>query len=254
MQTFVGGGNAILLLLTVLFLSFLGLVGFVAWRKRKTSVLRIAQTAGVLVMIVYCGLLTTAALSSKDRILVSGEIKWFCGFYLDCHLGVSVARVESSKTLPTSQGPVTANGIFIIVTLEFHNSAKNPALAMTVYQPRAAVVDSRGARFERNREAEEAVARDGQHASPLKNHFSVPHKPVFATLVFDVPTDADAPRLSVEEGFVVDRAIELVLVNDDNSFLHKQEYLALTPEAATQPSSYLRNGTRTLPRARLASR
>lgn len=254
MQVFVGGGNAIFLLLTVLFTGLLALVALLAWKRKNESVFRTAAGVGVVVLGVYGALLITAALASKERVLGLGEIKWFCGFYLDCHLGVSVAKVESAKSLARSSGPVVAKGVFKIVTVELHNSAKNSTLAMTLYHPLAVVVDARSVRYERSLEAERAIAQNGSFAAPLKEQTSITHTPSFATLVFDVPPDAPNPRLSIDEGFIVDRIIELVLVNDDNSVLHEPTFLALGESKAIPSTSYLRIRSRYIPRVRLASR
>jgi hypothetical protein len=45
------------------------------------------------------------------------------------------------------------------------------------------------------------------------------------TLFFDLPRDADAPRLLVSEG--VPEA--LLLIDNEKSFLHRQTYFALAP-------------------------
>ncbi len=253
MQVFVGGGNAIFLLLTVLFVGFLGLVGLFAWRNKNRSMMRAATGVAVVVLGVYGALLVTAAIASRERVLDQGEVKWFCGFYLDCHLGVSVARVESVKTLTGTTGPVTAKGIFRIVTLRFYNNARNPSLDMTLYDPRAELVDSRGARYNRSAEAETAVAQLGSFAPPASEQLSVSHNPLLATVVFDVPPDVINPSLSIEEGFIIDRVIDLVLVNDDNSIFHQPTLLALGA-SYPHPTSFLENLESILPRARLASR
>lgn len=254
MQVFVGGGNAIFLLLTVLFAGFLALVALVAWRRKNQSVLRAATGVGVVVLGVYGAMLLSAAIASRERILAAGEVKWFCGFYLDCHLGVSVSKVQSARDLPHSSGSIVARGVFKIVTVELHNSAKNPGLDMTLYRPRAVVVDVKGSRYTRSVQAEQAIARSSSFAAPLKEVVSVGHAPLFATMVFDVPADAENTRLSIEEGFVLDRVIELVLVNDDNSVLHKPTSLALDGSRSSPPISYRNHPGGKFLRVRLASR
>lgn len=254
MQVFAGGGNAIFFLLTLLFTGFLALVGLFAWRNGNRSLFRAATGVGGVVIGVYCALLVTAAIASKERVLSQGEVKWFCGFYLDCHLGVSVRKVETAKSLPGPDGPVVARGIFRIITLEFHNSAQNRGIAMTLYSPFAELIDSRGGKYERIVEAEAAAAGSQSFAPALKDRLAVGHEPVYATVVFDTPFEAPEPRLRIEEGFIVDRAIELLLVNDDNSLMHEPTLLALSKSDARSPISFLRSMEAMLPRARLALR
>lgn len=254
MQVFVGGGNAIFLLLTVLFTGFLALVALFAWRIRNRSIFRTATSVGVIVLGVYGALLVTAAIASKERVLSKGEVKWFCGFYLDCHLGVSVAKVESVKTLAGSHGPVTATGVFTVITLQFHNNARNLGLEMTLYNPRVALIDSHGTKYERSAQAEFVAVRRRTFAAPVNEELSVTHAPLFATVIFDVPSDVTNPKLSIEEGFIVGRIIELVLVNDDNSILHKPTLLALSATNARSPTSFLLDMENIFPRVHLASR
>jgi hypothetical protein len=252
MQLFVGGGNAIFFLLTVLFTGFLALVALVAWKRKNQSTLRAAIGVGAVVLGVYSALLISAALASRERVLAAGEVKWFCGFYLDCHLGVSVAKVESAKTIAGTRSTVTAHDLFMIVTLELHNSARNPNLDMTLFKPTAFIVDAGRNRYQRNAAAEQAITGVGRFEPPLEERMKVGHSPVQATLVFDVPADAKSPKLSLDEGFFLDRLIELVLVNDDNSLFHKPTFLALSDEDA-RPSRDQEQSTRIL-RVRLASR
>lgn len=252
MQLFVGGGNAIFFLLTVLFTGFLAFVALIAWKRKNRSTLRAAVGVGVVVLGVYSAILFSAALASRERVLAAGEVKWFCGFYLDCHLGVSVSKVESAKTIAGTNSTVTARDLFMIVTLELHNSARNPNLDLTLFKPTAFIVDAGRNRYRRNAAAERAITGTGRFESPLKERTKVGHTPVHATLVFDVPADAKNPRLNLDEGFFLDRLIELVLVNDDNSLFHKPTVLALS-EADGRPSRDQEQSTRIL-RVRLASR
>ena len=254
MQVFVGGANAILLLLTVVFVGFLTMVGLIAWRRKNRTALRTATAVGVSVIGIYVALLLSAALVSKQRILAAGEIKWFCGFYLDCHLGVSVSKVESVKNLPGQTSPIVAKGVFKIVTVEFHNSARNQSLDMTLFHPVAEIVDEQGRRYQRSVQAEQAIAKISSLPEPVKEKVLISHAPSFGTMAFDISADAVNPKLSIEEGFIVDRVLELVLVNDDNSVLHQPTFLALAGNGNQQPTSYIRNKAGKVLRARLASR
>lgn len=254
MQAFVGGTNAIFLLLTIVFTGFLAMVGLLAWKRKNRAALRTVTAVGFVVIGVYSALLLSAALASKQRVLAAGEVKWFCGFYLDCHLGVSVARVASAKNLDGVVAPIVAKGVFSIVTVEFHNSARNQSLEMTLYHPLAVIVDAKGRRYQRSPEAERAIAGNPSFAVPVPEQVSVSHRPSYGTMVFDVPADAPNPKLSIEEGFIVDRVLELILVNDDNSLFHQSTFLALGESSSLPPTSYMRSRNVKVPRVRLASR
>ena len=226
MTSLEGGGNAIILLLTAMVVAAAVLGAIIAVRrKRRTSARNLAMGAA-LVSLVYAGGVAVASATSQERVLAPGETKWFCGFYIDCHLGASVQRTETATAVTGPAGRLTADGRFHIITLRLHNSAKNPSLDMMMYRPRVEIVDASGKRYRRSEAAESAFAADKRPA-PLAVETRVPHEPVDATVVFDLPADIRSPRLSISEGWLVDRIIELGLVNDENSILHKRTYIAL---------------------------
>ena len=53
------------------------------------------------------------------------------------------------------------------------------------------------------------------------------HTPIDATIVFDLPANIQQPRLQISEGWIVDRILELGLINDENSIFHKRSFFAL---------------------------
>lgn len=227
MDALVGGANAILLLFTLLSLAGAGAIAWIATRKGRRSIARMVLGAAAILGAAYSGGVIAASASSTEQTLPAGETKWFCGFYLDCHLGMSVDRTETVTSVQTAAGPVNANGVFYIVSLRLHNSAKNPSIDMTLYQPVATIVDAAGRKYPRATAVETSVGGTESRSAPLPRIAKVGHQPMFATIVFDLPADVQQPRLLVTEGWVVDRMIELALINDENSIFHQKSLLAL---------------------------
>lgn len=228
MGDLVGGGNAILLLLTGMTVVGSGIVAFLAMRRKEPRVARTFIAAGAIVAVAYLGGVIAASAASTEKTLASGETKWFCGFYLDCHLGLSLDKVEKVAELP-GPAPLKARGNFHILTLGLHNSAKNPNIDMLLYRPDARVVDASGNKYERSADAEAALASNAQAVRPpvLAAETKVTHQPTAATIAFDLPANVQAPRLIVTEGWIVDKVIELGLINDENSIFHRRTYIAL---------------------------
>lgn len=227
MDALAGGANAILMLFTLLSLAGAGVIAWIATRKGRRSIARAMLGAAAILGAAYAGGVIAASASSTEQTLPPGDTKWFCGFYLDCHLGMSVDRTETVTSVQTAAGPINANGAFYIVSLRLHNSAKNPSIDMTLYQPVATIVDAGGRKYSRAAAIETAVTGNESRPAPLPRVAKVTHQPMLATIVFDLPTDIQQPRLLVTEGWVVDRIIELALISDENSIFHQKTLLAL---------------------------
>ncbi len=227
MNALIGGGNAILLLLTVLGLGGVALAALLDSRRQNRRLMKPLATAGATVALGYATLVLVASVTSTDQTLAQGKVKWFCGFYIDCHLGVSVERTDTARSLPGPNGPVIAQGIFHIVTLRLHNSARNPNLDMTLYQPVITVRDAEGNAYVRAHTAEATLVKSVKPSPVLNAERKVSHQPEFATVVYDLPDNVKMPSIYVREGWILDRAIEFVLVNDENSIFHGKTLLSL---------------------------
>ena len=232
----VGGGNAILLLLTAMAVVGALIIAFVASRKRKPEVARSFLAGAAIAALLYGGGVIAASATSTERTLAPGETKWFCGFYLDCHLGLSLDQTEVAAELPGANGAVKAGGNFYVLTLSLHNSAENSNLDMLLYRPQAEIEDASGQRYSRSAPAEAALASGGRPAV-LGSETRVSHDPHRATIAFDLPKNVQSPRLIVTEGWILDRTIELGLLNDENSILHKRTYQALSTADSRTASS-----------------
>src|SRR5919108_344357 len=66
---------------------------------------------------VYAGLLMSTSARSHARVLAPGNVKRFCGFYLDCHMGAAVVDVRRMPSLGAPPNEVRAAGEFYVVTL-----------------------------------------------------------------------------------------------------------------------------------------
>ena len=236
MGTLIGGGNAILLLLTGMAIASAIVIAFVASRRNNRAVARSFLGGAAILAVAYASGVIAASAVSTEQTLAPGETKWFCGFYLDCHLGLSVDRDDILAELPGPSGPVKAAGRFHVLTLGLHNSAVNPNLDMLLYRPNARIVDASGRTYSRSREAE-ATLGSSDRPAVLGEETKVSHAPQKATIVFDLPVNVQGPRLIVAEGWLVNRAIELGLIDDENSIFHRRTYQALSPSDARIASS-----------------
>ena len=184
-------------------------------RARRPPFGRVALGAGLWAM-AYVGLLFGTSLTSEERVLGSGEDKRFCGFYLDCHMSVGVVSVERLDRI----GPVKPEGVFHVVTLRIGSDAVRATLRL--WDPRVVVEAEDGRRtFTRSDAGEAALARLHEPQPPLTEEVG-PGGWYTTAVVFDVPRDAQGPQLRVTDGFWAERLVELFLIGDEDSLLHRK--------------------------------
>jgi len=180
----------------------------------------LAATGAVLGGLYFLALLLVS-LSSDERILGPNQTKQFCGFYLDCHRLVTLVSVERTDRI----GAVTpAAGVFHIVTLRLGSNARRAV--MHTGRMAASARDDAGRRFDRSLDAERALGTDGQVGLP--DTAIEPGGMVTTRLVFDLPRDAANPRLYVRDSDPVAVATEMLLIGDEDSFLHARTTFALS--------------------------
>jgi hypothetical protein len=205
-----------LMLLTVVAIALALAIMVIASFAKNYFLLKVLAGAVALGVLVYVILLLASSLNSHEKILALNEPKQFCGFYLDCHMHVAVTSVSKTKTISGPGGVRAANGIFYVVTVKVFNDARRATIGLL--EPQAFVTDQTGKQYERVDEAEQLLPgsttafdqRIGPEASFAK------------TLVFDLPERTTDPTLQVNEGYRIDRWLELFLVGDDDSLLHKK--------------------------------
>jgi hypothetical protein len=213
-----------LLALTILGLVAAGIATLLAIVNRRTSVARgIALVSGAWVA-AYATLLVVTSVASRERTLPLGEAKRFCGFYLDCHMGVAVERVDTASSIGGASNDVRAGGTFYIVTLRVSSDARRVPLHLE--QPEFAIVDAEGFRHERSLHAEQelptALLADLEQPVRAGSSFT-------RTIVIDVPHGARDPRLHVTMGGLLDRVAELAVIGDEDAVLHAPTLQALPP-------------------------
>ncbi len=216
--------------LPMMLFSLLGLLVAVptalyAFAHRRAHVLRKVGMAIGLWCGIYVILLLLASFTSGERSLPLGARMDFCGFYLDCHLGVRVSDVRSAKLITTSRGTFTAEHTFHVVDLTYDSDALHAALHLR--RPPSVIALWGAVQIEPDREVTAAVRQSsGQRPVPVGVLLPRTGK-IPATYVFDVPTPTNELRLDVRTGNRFDRFLELFLIGDADSFLHAETYLGL---------------------------
>lgn len=184
----------------------------------KLNWLRIFVLGGVTVWLLgYAILLFVGSHFSEEHTLALNQPKEFCGFYLDCHLHTQVSDVRKTKQI----GDQTAQGEFYIVRLKVFSDAKQAK--MRLIEPKAEATDEAGRTYTRREEAEKFLPT----ANVSLNQDVSAGQNFEKEIVFDVTEPAENVRLLVTEGYGIDKAIEAVLIGDEDSIGHKKNYFSL---------------------------
>lgn len=165
---------------------------------------------------IYFSLLFGVSFTSVDKDLALNESKKFCGFYLDCHMHASVKDVRRV----TNIGNKTAAGEFYVVKVEIFSDAARATLGLSPVD--AHVIDSAGQTYNRDMLAEAELAPQPEFEKQVG-----PEESFVKEIVFDIPTDAENPRLDIRETSGFDQVVEAILVGDEDSILHKRSYFKL---------------------------
>ena len=221
-----------LLGLTVLGLIVAAILTAIAIARGRTSAARAILLLSAAWVGAYATLLIVTSLASHERVLPLGETKRFCGFYLDCHMGVAVERVDTMSSIGAPGDELRAGGTFYVVTLRVSSDARRVPLHLE--QPRVVIVDAEGFRHERSLEAEERLASSqlSELERPVKAGDSFTR-----AIVIDVPRDVRQPRLHVAMGGPLDRALELALIGDEDALLHARTLHSLVPTSGVSSAS-----------------
>jgi hypothetical protein len=201
----------------------------IAWRSRRDR-LALGFAGGLVGLVaLYLATLVAVSTASQRRVLARGEVKHFCGFYLDCHLGVSVDEVRTVKAVGGPEHRLAARGTYLIVALRISSDARSATLSP--YGLLAMVVDERGYRYRRARDAERVLL--GESAGQRLEQKIEAGGSYTRSLVFDLPADARTPALWVIEEGLPDTLIEAFLIGDEDSLFHKPTLLSLAAPPAT---------------------
>lgn len=192
----------------------------------------LAQKLAIVGLILIAGYSTTlvaASVASRERVLSSGEEKYFCE--IDCHLAYSVAGVERTKTLPATPHDESAAGTFYVVSVRtrFDERTISPHRgdAPLTPSPRLlTIVDARGHSFPISTSAQQSLE------SSLGNRWIPPTTPLrpgesyVTQFVFDLPQGTTAPKLLIESP-TSPSWIGRAVVGGEDSIFHKKVYLSL---------------------------
>jgi hypothetical protein len=168
----------------------------------------------------YGGGLLTASLTSHERVLARGQTLKFCGFYLDCHLGVAVEGVDRHVVI----GDQRAKGTYYVVRVRVSSDARQATLHLG--RPRFRVIDVDGKAYPRDETAERSLAPASGDSTPMVRPLAAGES-YEIRVVFDLPEGTRQPRLHVADPAGVDRVLEGILIGDDDSIFHKPTTLAL---------------------------
>ncbi len=210
-------------------LSGLGLVagGALVLYALRTDRMNLAKQVGMFALgwaALYLVVLAGASLTSQEKVLDLKERTAFCGFYLDCHLGVSVEDAQRVTHLGEGADQVQADGVFYLITVRVNNDGLQARLPLR--NPKATLIDAYGVTYTRSLEAERALAEQEGIPMAFTRSVSAGHS-YTKTLVFDVPPGVRAPKLLVTQGMVLDRFIELFLIGDEDSLFHRKTIFAI---------------------------
>jgi hypothetical protein len=192
---------------------------------KRTWLLKFTLSAVPVWFTFYAVMLIGFSLASQEKDLALNQPKPYCGFYLDCHMHTMVTGVRTTKTI----GDQTANGIFYVADVKVFSDARNPNIKLRLITPDAVVVDANGTKYSRNEQAE---SRLPSAAVDLGGDIHS-RDTIEKEIVFDLPQGVPNPRLDIRDGYGIDHAIEAVLVDDEDSFLHKRNYFKLREQTET---------------------
>ncbi len=172
----------------------------------------------------YLVVLAGASLTSQEKVLDLKERKAFCGFYLDCHLGVSVEAVQRVSHVGQAADQVQADGVFYLITVRVNNDGMQARLPLR--NPKATLTDAYGVTYTRSLEAEQALAEAEGVPMAFARSVSAGYS-YTKTIIFDVPPPVRAPKLLVTQGLVLDRFIEWFLIGDEDSLFYRRTVFAV---------------------------
>jgi len=222
----------VLIFLGTAFCLALGTVVLLYAAARRRSLLALTSLAALGgLLLSYFGVLVGVSLASPEKTLPVGCWKYFCE--IDCHIAYSVQNSYSGATLGPESSPAVAKGMFIVVKLEtwFDPNSISKFRGDGPLSPgprRVFLVDNAGRLFEPWHRGATAPLESG---TPLTTALR-PGQSYSTNLVFDVPNGSASYRLLITTEA---DAISKLVIDDENSLLHRKIYLALGEQKASLP-------------------
>jgi hypothetical protein len=191
---------------------------------KKLDWLKKFALGGVAIWFVFYAIaLFGFSLTSQEKVLSLNQPKAFCGFYLDCHLHTEITDLRTAKTI----GDKTAEGTFLIAKVKVFSDARNPNIAFRLLEPKAELNDGSGRTLTRIAEAENQLPT----AQIQLNQDIKGQETIEKEIVFDVAEAAKDLKLLITEGYGIDKYIEAVLINDEDSVWHQKTVFRLEPQS-----------------------
>jgi len=205
----------------LLFVSALVMIQSLVVRKRARA--KFVLLAMILIAGVYLAAIMIFSLVSHETVLARGQEKHFCE--IDCHLAYSVINTRQSKTL--GNPPATAQGTYTIVTIKtrFDETTISAGRGNGLLYPNSRVltlVDERENKYSPSSEGQRALDAAQSSGKPLVTPLR-PGESYTTELVFDLPADAKASTLLLNEG---EWETHLV-IGHENSPLHRKTQFQL---------------------------
>jgi hypothetical protein len=216
----------VLLFLGAVFMTGVSILALLFGAVRRSKLFaRLGGGVALAVVLGYLLLLCGASLASNERVLPPGGWKYFCE--IDCHIGYSVAGVQTTAVIGPEAQQVSAHGRFVIVRLKvwFDEHTISPSRGdgpLTPNPRRVLLVDDAGRFYARSSVGEAALASLSHEQSSLDQQLR-PGQSFSTELAFDVPSGTRGLRLLITEDDPESRFI----IGHENSPWHKKIYLGL---------------------------
>ena len=200
---------------------------YAALRKRSFLAIASAATVGGLFLGYLC-ILIGVSLLTPEKTLAAGSWKYFCE--VDCHIAYSVQSSYLASTLGPENSPFVAKGVFVVVQLKAwfdpNSISKFRGDGPLTPGPRHVyLVDDAGHRYEPWHGGASAPLDAG---TPLTQALR-PGESYFTNLVFDVPAKTRGLRVLLLSD---SDPLSGLIIDDENSLLHRKIYLGLTDKPA----------------------
>ncbi|HTZ96254.1 MAG TPA: hypothetical protein VMB18_07650 [Terriglobales bacterium] len=174
----------------------------------KLKIARIALSLLAGGAAIYLALLLFFSLASHETILARGQEKYFCE--IDCHLAYSIVDVKRESKASVNRYILEIKTRFDEKTI----SSNRPIDAPLMPSPRTVdLIDANGAKYPL-----EALAGTALTTS------LIPGESYLTQVSFSVPSQAKGLKLFIT---TTPQWPDLLVIGDENSWLHKKTYLAL---------------------------
>ena len=217
--------GVLLMLMTIGGLIVAGVLLAISLFTQKSWLTKFTLGGVAVWFVFYAVMLFGFSIASSEKTLAMNEPKEYCGFYLDCHMHTVVTGVRTAKTI----GERVANGEFYIVNVKVFSDAKNPNITLRLLKPSADIFDSARNQYSRDEAAENLLPTAGADlGADIKGSETIEKE-----IVFDVPPDSGDLKLLITEGYGIDKVIESVLIDDEDSFGHKHTFFNIAEQKDT---------------------